>query len=174
MNLETGSLIHSNTWTPLPITQHVIECVETIAKEMISVSELIEDIDKSLNNKIKRHVQRQEDPTNKNINIEPVNVEQNDNVDEQIQQQDQEVNDPVEEENNEQPREYDGIPVVIPDTTEEEKDDNKMISQIDDLSQIDQISDSSNEAGQQDLTNIMDEAQQKDQITAEKCSLVFR
>ena len=147
MNLDTGNLIHSNTWTPLPITQQVIERVETIAKEMINVNELIEDIDKLLNNKIMRHVQRQEDPSNKNNNNEAMNEEASDNIEQPEQQHEQEQNGPEEQQNNnEQPREYNRIPIVDPDMMVEESDDIGIILQIDDLSQIDQISDSIIEA----------------------------
>ena len=128
MNLDTESLIHSNTWTQLPITQQVIERIETIAKEMISVCELIEEIDKWLNNEIKCYVQRPEDLSNKINNYETINEGCSDNIEEAEQQREQVVNSPEEGQNNEQSREYNKIPIVDPDSTAEESDDSKIIS----------------------------------------------
>ena len=148
MNLETGSLIHSNNWTQLPITQQVIERVETIAKEMINVIELLVEIDKSLNNEIQRNVQHQEDFVDKNINNDTNSEENNNNnhLDKPEAQQDQDINELKQPQDNEHPRDFNGILIIDPDTIAEDSIRNNMNdtdsgSLVDDLSMIEQLSD---------------------------------
>ena len=59
MNLDTGCVVHANTWTQLPITDAVSKRVETIGTNMIMVDELIKEIDQSLKSEILNQVQRQ-------------------------------------------------------------------------------------------------------------------
>ena len=48
MSLEAGSIIFSNIWMPLPITQEIIEKVESITMDMIEVEDLLQEIDEHL------------------------------------------------------------------------------------------------------------------------------
>ena len=118
MSLETGCITHSNVWTQLPITHEVIERVESIAKEMIEVDDLLQDIDAHLNDVVLRQIQRQEDVTQTEIEEENNNNDQDEDViqyqqynenDEEIQR---EIVQPPAQFN--QPQELIDIPIVEP------------------------------------------------------------
>ena len=86
MSLETGNILHSNIWTQLPIIPDIIEKVQVIAKEMIDVNKLFEEIDEHLNNEIIRQIQRHEETPVQHQEEEEVN-NNDDNNDETVNEQ---------------------------------------------------------------------------------------
>lgn len=45
MCIETGKFRHSNNWTSKPVTEEVIQQVENIAKDMVNVQSLLDEMD---------------------------------------------------------------------------------------------------------------------------------
>ena len=75
MCLKTGKYRHSNNWTQLPITDGVIQRVETIAKDIVNVKILMEEIDDYVNDEIMKNALRQEELQNNTNNENDENEE---------------------------------------------------------------------------------------------------
>jgi len=100
MCLKTGRFRHSKNWTQLPITDEIIQRVETIAKDLVNVKKLMEEIDDYVNEQIMKGATRQEELQNDIYFKENTNEESSDsetestevNNDEQINLEDDNEN----------------------------------------------------------------------------------
>ena len=140
MCLKTGKYRHSNNWTQLPITDEVIQRVETIAKDIVNVKILMEEIDDYVNDEIMKNALRQEklqnNTNNENDENEESSESENDSSDEENEQ---EIRD-------EQQREINDIPVVEDVESSDEEDEMNVIGpQVGDLQLVDVINETSSE-----------------------------